>query len=194
MRRIIIIGCLILILMIHTVNAADKQPVVCTNTYALCNAASCQSIPGMPDKVLCSCSIWKGKNIGFSTCEERKEKQTQDGETALVSTFSFGGSHYRYMTCPIGAPWATCLDKPCLINKQAPDTRKANCTCDVIRDQAFVTFAGECDTKNCTKTIWSGATIAGNQQLMRELTKVNDKTNLDHAACSINPNNKTGKD
>jgi len=135
----------------------------------------------------------EGKNIGFSTCEERKEKQTQNGEIALVSTFSFGGSHYRYMTCPIGAPWATCLDKPCLVSKQSPDARRANCTCDVIRDKAFVTFAGECEAKNCTKAIWSGATITGNQQLIRELAKTNDKANHDQAACSPNQNNKTRK-
>ncbi|KTD61736.1 hypothetical protein [Legionella spiritensis] len=167
----------------QTIFAAQK-PIVCTNTYALCNAADCQPIPGMLDKVLCSCSIWKGKNVGFSTCADRKERKTRDSLTALVSTFSFGGGHYKYMTCPSGLPWANCLDHPCLVDDDSPDHRRANCTCDVVRNQGYVTFAGECKTENCSKGIWSGASINGNQQLMKELAKVPGMV-PEHAVCIV---------
>ncbi len=169
--------------MIAMAHTAPKQPIICNNTYALCNAASCQPIPGLQAKVLCHCSIWQGKNIGFSECSARKEQQTPDGETALLSTFSFGGGHYKYMTCPADIPWANCLDHPCLVDKLSPDERRAYCTCDLVRGQTYVTFAGKCNTTNCDKAIWSGATVEGNQQLMAELAKMPD-IHVEQAMCS----------
>lgn len=164
-------ACLLILFMLTAHPVFAKQPIICKNKYALCNAAICQPIPGQADKVLCKCSIWKGKNIGFSSCKDRQEKETKDGDQAIVSTFSFGGNHYKYMSCPSGQPWANCLDHPCLIDKNEPDQRRAFCSCDLVREKAFVTFAGECETKHCSKAIWSGASIQGNQELMSYLSK-----------------------
>jgi len=168
--------------------AAEMRANVCDNTYALCSAASCQPIPGEAKKVLCSCSVWKGKNIGFTSCGSRAPKKTADGQTTLLSTFSFGGGYYQYMNCPAISAWASCLDKPCFIDKKSPDGRKAVCTCELEQGKPFVTFAGECNTANCNKAIWSGATLEGNQLLMKILSKAENGNDLGKAACQSKTN------
>lgn len=148
---------------------AAHRPIICNNLYALCNAAACKKIPGIKGKVLCKCSVWRGKNIGYSSCRSRKPKRKPNGRTKLISTFSFGGGHYRYMACPRGV-WASCLDQPCLVAKQSAG-RRAYCTCKLARRSKFVTFAGNCQTKYCSRAIWSGATISGNKKLSQRLAK-----------------------
>ena len=157
-----------------------SQPIVCDNQYALCNAAACQPIPGVKGKVLCRCSVWNGKNVGYSTCQQR-QPQTQRDQKAIVSTFSFGGSHYQSMNCPAGKPWASCLDQPCFIDSH--HQRRAFCTCNIKYNSAYLTFAGGCDVKNCSKAIWSGATQAGNTVLVNALAKSIGLANINKTMC-----------
>lgn len=173
---------LIVSLFISITYAVDKQPVICENTYALCNAAQCDTIPDQPDKVLCHCSVWTGKNAGYSACADRSVKKDADGNIKLVSTFSFGGEHYQSMTCPGNIAWATCLDQPCL--RDAKEPRKADCTCKVVKSpNAFVTFAGECDAKRCSEQIWSGASTDGNTTLIKALAKAMGNVDLAATVC-----------
>jgi hypothetical protein len=186
MKRILLFTVLLLSFVIAITSfAAAKKPIICNNTYALCNAAQCHKIPGVKNKVLCKCSVWKGKNIGYSTCKMRYMRKTKAGGKRLLSTFAFGGGHYKYMTCQGGNFWASCLDKPCFIDKSSPDGRTAHCTCKLMYTRkAYVTFAGACDQKYCGEAIWSGASVQGNQLLAGMLAKSLGKDKLlDEAMC-----------
>jgi hypothetical protein len=133
--------------------AGPPSPIKCSNTYALCSAASCQPIPGQDNKVLCHCSVWEGENAGFSSCEQRKPKVNKQGFKTLTSTFSLGGGHFQYMTCSAKSLWADCLDQPCLVDEKLSDKRHAVCTCNLKFEPNWVTFAGECDTNKCSRSV-----------------------------------------
>lgn len=163
--------------------ALSSKPIVCNGTYALCSAASCHHIAGIKGKASCYCSIWNGKNIGYSTCKARQIKTGTDGEKLLLSTFSFGGKHYKYMICPKGTPWTSCLDQKCVIDKQSPNHRRAYCTCKIERNTPYATFAGNCKTKYCSKGMWSGASLTGNKTLMGILAKNIGYKNVANEAC-----------
>ncbi|QBR83428.1 hypothetical protein E3983_03030 [Legionella israelensis] len=149
--------------------AHSKEPVVCDSKYVLCNAAPCQAIPGMKDRALCTCSIWEGKNIGYSACEQRNPQTAPYQQTKLLSTFSFGGMHYKYIHCKAGTPWTNCLDQECFIDKNDP--RRAHCNCKIEEGTAYVTFAGMCDINACDKSMWSGAKADDNLKFMNLLSK-----------------------
>ncbi len=146
-----------------------KSPRVCNNVYALCNAAACYQIPGAEKKVFCKCSIWKGKNVGYSSCSKRKPRKNSIGRMRLVSTFAFGGGHYKTNVCPSGTPWATCLDQPCI--RSATNPRRAFCTCKIVRNTPYLTLATRCNKSNCSRFIWSGASVKGNTALVNALVK-----------------------
>ena len=162
-----------------------NQPIVCETNYALCSAAKCVQIPGVPGKVICRCSIWHGKNIGYSSCSERQGKKDQLNQTHLLSTFAFGGFHYRVNTCKVKQVWASCLDQPCIVDPS--DSRRAYCTCKLMHSTPYVTFATDCQQKNCSKYIWSGATPEGNALLVKKLVKSIGLTQLPKTLnCNIN--------
>ena len=162
--------------------AKSNRPVICNNKYALCSAAPCIKIPGVKGKVLCHCSIWNGKNAGYSTCRQRRMKTGKYKQQHILSTFSFGGFHYKTITCPASSPWASCLDQPCIIDANHP--RRAFCTCNIKYNTAFVTFAGECNLKNCSKSIWSGASEAGNATLVKALSKGMGLKKIPNRSCT----------
>lgn len=149
--------------------AFAKQPIVCDGQYVLCNAAPCQQIPGMKDRALCECSLWKGTNVGYSTCQQRKPQAAPFQQTKLLSTFSLGGMHYKYMHCKAKTPWTNCLDQSCFVDKTDP--RKAHCNCKIEQGTNFVTFAGMCDTSNCDKSMWSGALSQDNLKFIKLISE-----------------------
>ena len=160
--------CLVLLFtLVSAGRAATLHPIVCDSPYALCNAAACQQIPNTKDRALCTCSMWEGKNIGFSSCKQRAKQATLHEQTKLLSTFSFGGMHYKYMTCPSGKPWTTCLDQSCLVDKNDP--RRAYCNCKIQEGTPYVTFAGMCEKNACDKSMWSGAKVQDNLHFMKLL-------------------------
>lgn len=165
----ILSSCLISSLNADSNNEPSKQAVICNGDYVLCNAAACQQIPGVENRALCTCSVWQGKNIGFSSCEQRKAQSGTYKQTQLYSTFSFGGMHYKYMQCPAGKPWTSCLDQRCYVDKNHP--RKAYCNCEIKSGTPYVTFAGMCDSKRCEDSMWSGAKVKDNIELMALLAK-----------------------
>jgi hypothetical protein len=40
-----------------------------------------------------------------------------------------------YAVCSNNRPWAWCLDKPCVIDKNNPEA--AHCACDVVKDRSW---------------------------------------------------------
>jgi hypothetical protein len=151
--------------------ASSGEGYICKQRYALCTSAPCVQIPGSEDKALCSCDVEKGKSFGYSKCSSRGIKRGKHGEREILSTYSFAQAGEKsVLQCPAGIPWTSCLDMPCLVD---PDnSKKANCTCKIVRKDSFVTYGGDCDSKNCNATMWSGASLQdydyGSKVLMRD--------------------------
>lgn len=148
---------------------AQRNYIACRGDYVLCNAAKCVPIPGISGKVMCYCSVWKGWNVGYSSCKKRVKTVDRFAHKHLLSTFSFGGFHYKANLCKVKRQWASCLDKPCIIASHNP--RKAYCTCDLEKASAFVTFATGCQQNQCGAYIWSAALAKENNRATKMLIK-----------------------
>lgn len=139
--------------------SSGEKGIICEGIYALCTSAPCIPDPeNRESKALCSCEVNKGINYGHTSCDERNPSKDDYGVTTLVSTYSFAqGPSKPILICPEGKPWTDCLDRPCTVNPMNP--LNAMCKCDIIRDKAFVTYGGECNTLSCDTGFWSGATV-----------------------------------
>jgi len=137
---------------------------VCDQPYVLCTSAPCIPDPTRPsDRSICQCAVQVGKSYGNTPCEARKPKTLADGTRALISTYSFEQAPMmRIMRCPAGNPWSNCLDQPCTVDPI--DSKRAICTCKIVREGTFVTYGGSCDTGSCSLGYWSGATVASYEQ------------------------------
>jgi hypothetical protein len=102
--------------------------------------------------VICDCVVKPGYSIGLIPCARRAPR----GNT-LYSTFSteLVTSRIHAMTCPEHVPWANCVDSICKLDPTDP--HKARCQCPLVKTGPSFTFGGDCNTKTCGKTIWSGA-------------------------------------
>jgi len=142
-----------------TTTKKDNSPEICEGLYALCTSAPCVPDPENKDsKAICSCEVNKGINFGYSSCDSREKKTDDYGVTNLISTYSFAqGPSKPVLSCPKGKPWTDCLDKSCTVNPLNP--LNAYCKCDIIRDEAFVTYGGDCNMLTCDNGYWSGATV-----------------------------------
>jgi len=78
-----------------------------------------------------------------------------------------------YAACDHDRPWAWCLDKPRLVDKDEPT--KAFCVYTVNRNQGpHLVVAGTYTDTTCATNLWSSATVAGVNQITHFLktTKV----------------------
>jgi peroxiredoxin len=125
---------------------------ICRQTYALCTNAPCVPSPHDPNIVMCDCVVKPGYSIGFTPCPKR----APHGKT-LYSEFSteLATSGIHAMTCPAHVPWANCVDSICELDPTDPD--KARCQCALVKTGPSFTFGGDCNTKTCGTTVWSGA-------------------------------------
>ena len=175
MSRFILVIAMFLVVSV-TANAAeqgkdDSNGVICDGLYALCTSAPCIPDPEDTDgKAICRCEVNKGVNFGNSDCSKREPKTSDHGIKTIVSTYSFAqGPSRPVLTCPKGKPWTNCLDQPCTIDPMNP--LMALCKCEIVRDSAFVTYGGECNTLTCDTGYWSGATVGtyeqGSQRLLQ---------------------------
>jgi hypothetical protein len=125
---------------------------ICQQTYALCTNAPCVPSPHDPNVVICDCVVKPGYSIGLIPCAQRAPR----GNT-LYSTFSteLVTSGIHAMTCPEHVPWANCVDSICKLDPRDP--HNARCQCPLVKTGPSFTLGGDCDTKTCGKTIWSGA-------------------------------------
>ncbi len=154
-----------------TSSTQTKKPIICNQKYVICTDAPCRQIPGTKNKAMCSCEVEEGASYGFSSCDARKQTIGKKGAVELISTFSFAQFRdHKVMTCPAGTAWTDCLDKKCIVDDPT-EPNKANCTCNIIRSNTYVTLGGQCDTKSCSTTLWSGATPSQYQKGKNILTK-----------------------
>jgi len=177
MVRVLLIAALLLTAAV--INAAaesgkdDAKGIVCEGRYALCTSAPCIPDPENTDgKALCTCEVNEGINFGYTQCSERTPSTSGHGVMTLVSTYSFAqGPSKPVLSCPKGKPWTNCLDRPCTVNPM--NLLSALCKCDIVRDKAFVTYGGDCNTLTCDTGYWSGASVgsymSGSDQLFQKM-------------------------
>ena len=184
----LIISAVAVVLLTFSMNAlaaSSGEGNICKGKYALCTSAPCVQIPGSEDKALCSCDVEKGKSFGYSKCSSRRVKRGKHGEWEIVSNYSFAQAGEKsVLQCPAGIPWTSCLDMPCLIDPN--NSKKANCTCKIVRKDSFVTYGGDCDSRKCNATMWSGASLQAYESGSKALMEDSGLKQLPSKMCETN--------
>jgi hypothetical protein len=131
---------------------------LCKQEYALCTSARCIPDPLNPKVAICFCDVEEGYSMASVPCE-KTAPANENGIKTVTSAFSLEQlkSGKQVMTCPAGTPWTWCLDKKCTVDPTDP--KKAICICDVVRQDEWITFGGDCDTSTCETGYWSAARI-----------------------------------
>lgn len=164
--------------------AEEAAGVVCDQEYALCTSAPCVPDPRDPEKTaVCECVVHRGLSFGNTACAARKAR-VAGGVTVLASTYSL--AEYRTkatMTCPSGAPWTFCLDKPCTVDPMDP--LRALCVCAIRSSGEFMTLGGRCDTMTCDTGFWSGASPADVAQGEAAMARALGLEDLPDNACYL---------
>lgn len=136
--------------------AGPDETFLCNQPYALCTGAPCEQPKSGSTVTTCSCVVLDGYSIGYSTCEERVPS-----ERKLISTFSTQNTSdsATHVICPEGSAWANCLDMPCEVD--ADDPNSATCQCPIVDSGQFliIDYTGACDPSTCSDAIWSAATL-----------------------------------
>ena len=140
------------------------QYQVCEGTFALCTTAICSGT-AQDQNVDCICTVNKGYSAGGQEC--RAPAVTPQG-TQIYSRFFPIGS-YQPCTNPPSAssPWAWCLDKQCLIDKDNPTI--AHCQCGNVTTASYsglpsfpyIIVTGQVTSTLCQNGInYSSATVS----------------------------------
>lgn len=146
---------------------------LCKHQYALCTSAICVPQPGEPTKAICFCDVEEGMSMSTTPCDNLKPSVDSHGIQTVYSTFSLKqfDEGKKGMKCPNGTPWTWCLNKRCTVDPS--NSKKAICTCDVLRTKEWMTLGGNCDTSTCNTGYWSGAAMKdfeeGNIFIMKTL-------------------------
>jgi len=80
------------------------------------------------------------------------------------------------MKCPSGTPWTWCLNKRCTVDPG--NSKRAICSCDVMRSGEWMTLGGNCDTSTCNTGYWSGAALSDFASGVVFLSKPSELINL----------------
>jgi hypothetical protein len=137
---------------------------VCDSTFALCTIAWCDPIPGNDKQVSCHCTVNKGYSAGAEACSGIQ--QTPEGQQIRSRYYPVKS----YAVCSNNRPWAWCLDKPCIIDKNNPEA--AACKCDVVKDLgAYVIVTSNYTPATCTTGVISSATVTQIDQATESLKK-----------------------
>jgi hypothetical protein len=130
----------------------------CQGKYALCTTASCKPVPGKKGLVSCDCDVKTGYSASTKACQE--VKKTDKGQLIYSRYYPIKS----YVRCSNNRPWAWCLDKPCIIDKNNPS--KAACTCSLVKDQGDYIIVTDTYSKSaCTTGIISSATVKDDEQI-----------------------------
>ena len=133
---------------------------VCKSTFALCTIAHCDPIPGNEKQVSCHCTVNTSYSAGQEPCQG--VRQTPEGQQIRSRYYPVKS----YAICSNDRPWAWCLDKPCIIDKNNPEA--AACTCDAVKNLGdYVIVTGADAPGTCTTGVISSATVA-------QITQVTD--------------------
>lgn len=160
------IGAALSVLVLLGGAAHGQDLKVCESTFALCTVAWCDPIPGNDKQVNCHCTVNNGYSAGAEACSGVQE--TPQGQQIRSRYFPVKS----YAACSNNRPWAWCLDKPCLIDKN--NQSAATCTCDVVKDLGtYVIVTSTYTPATCTSGIISSATIPQIDQATEALKKAN---------------------
>ena len=141
---------------------------VCKSTFALCTIAPCDPVPGNDKEVTCHCTVNKGYSAGQQACEDVKD--TPKGQQIRSRYYPV----HSYAVCSNDRPWAWCLDKPCLIDKNNPEA--ASCACGVVKNLGdYVIVTSDYTPATCTEGVISSATVQQSDQITDYL-KTKSKT------------------
>jgi hypothetical protein len=163
LRRLSIVGVFGVVLALGG-TAQTQDLKVCKSTFALCTIAQCDPIPGNDKQVACHCTVNNSYSAGAEPCSE--VKNTPEGQQIHSRYYPVKS----YASCSNDRPWAWCLDKPCLIDKNNPEA--ATCTCDLVKNLgAYVIVTSHYTPATCTTGIISSATIAQIDQATASLKK-----------------------
>ena len=129
--------------------AAEAQELkVCDSTIALCTIAPCDPIPGSDGQVACHCTVNQGYSVGAEPCQGVKD--TPEGQQVRSRYYPVKS----YAVCSNDRPWAWCLDKPCIIDKNNPEA--ATCACDAVKNLGDYVIV----TSNYSATTWTTGIIS----------------------------------
>jgi hypothetical protein len=141
-----------------TAHAQDFK--VCKSEFALCTIARCDPIPGNEKQVSCHCTVNMGYSAGQEPCE--RVKDTPNGQQIRSRYYPV----HSYADCSNDRPWAWCLDKPCMIDKNNPQA--ASCSCDLVKNLGdYVIVTSGYTPNTCTTGVISSATV-------KQITQVTD--------------------
>lgn len=143
--------------LLNTTASADNF-TACKGEYALCTTATCTPIPGKPGLVSCKCDVKTGYSAGTKECQ--KVKKTTEGDLIYSRYYPIKS----YARCSNNRPWAWCLDKPCIVDKNNP--LKASCVCSLVKDQGdYIIVTDSYNKSTCNTGIISSATVKDDQQI-----------------------------
>jgi hypothetical protein len=139
---------------------------VCESTFALCTIAPCDPIPGNDKQVACHCTVNHSYSAGEQPCQGVKD--TPEGAQIRSRYYPV----HSYAVCSNDRPWAWCLDKACLIDKNNPQA--ASCACDVVKNLGdYVIVTSNYTPNTCTTGVISSATV---KQITQVTDYLKDKT------------------
>jgi hypothetical protein len=137
---------------------------VCKGEFALCTIAPCDPIPGNDKQVACHCTVNQGYSAGQEPCQG--VKGTPEGQQIRSRYYPVKS----YAVCSNDRPWAWCLDKPCIIDKNNPEA--ALCTCDAVKNLGdYVIVTGKYTPATCSTGVISSATVQQIEQVTDYLKK-----------------------
>lgn len=141
-----------------TTFAADKHSfTACEGKFALCTSALCKPTD-KTDIVSCTCDVKTGFSAGWSTC--KPAEKTEEGE----KIYSRYAPVKSYVSCHNSRPWAWCLDKPCIVDKNDPS--KAYCACYLVKNLGtYVIVTDKATPETCTTGVYSSATVDQIQEI-----------------------------
>jgi hypothetical protein len=148
--------------------AQTQEFKVCKSKFALCTTAHCDPIPGNEKQVSCHCTVNTGYSAGQEPCQD--VKQTSEGQEIRSRYYPVKS----YAICANDRPWAWCLDKPCIIDKNNPEA--AACTCDAVKNLGdYVIVTSAYTSGICATGVISSATVA---QITQVTDYLQNKTKL----------------
>jgi hypothetical protein len=148
--------------LIFGASAKAQDLKVCDSTFALCTIAPCDPIPGNDKQVACHCTVNHSYSAGSEPCTG-VEKAAQ-GEQIHSRYYPVKS----YAVCANDRPWAWCLDKPCIIDKNNPEA--ASCACDVVKNLGpYVIVTSAYTPETCTTGVISSATVPQIDQATKSL-------------------------
>ncbi len=156
-RKMALPGLFIVVCLWATTLCASDDFTVCLGNFALCTTAKCTPVPGQQGVVSCACDVKTGYSAGHESCQD--VKHTSPGQ--LMSRY-FPVKYHAI--CSNDRPWATCLDKPCTVDKDNPS--RASCACSLVKDQGdYVIVTETYDDSTCVTGIVSSATVQQSAQI-----------------------------